>query len=179
MLASNSRRYVALLRGINLGARNRVPMARLRELCVEQGCEDVTTYIASGNVVLSSWKEPDELATTLERAIEKEFGHDVAVVVLTASEMAAVVKSNPFPNAAPGTLHVAFLAKPIDKSAVERLEKLSFPPEELAVLGRQIYLHLPNGYGRAKLPTAMDRIVGKQATVRNWRTVATLSEMAS
>ena len=171
-------RYVALLRGINLGPRNRVPMARLREVCEEQGCEDVRTYIASGNVVVSYSEGKEKLARSLEKAIETEFGHDVAVVVLTAREMAAVAKNNPYPEAKPGTLHVAFAAKPIGKPEAERLRALNFPPEELTVRGRQIYFHLPNGYGRASLPTQIDRIVSKTTTVRNWRTVQTLSDMA-
>jgi uncharacterized protein (DUF1697 family) len=167
------------LRGINLGARNRVPMARLRELCAEEGGEDVQTYIASGNVVLTSPDSADVLARRLERAIEREFGHDVSVVVLTAAEMAAVVKRNPFPKAAPGTLHVAFAAKPFAKAEVARLHTLDSPPEELRVERRQVYLHLPNGYGRASLPNEVARIVGKQTTVRNWRTVEALDKLVN
>ena len=155
-----------------------MPMARLRELCEEQGCEDVRTYIASGNVVVRYGDGAEKLARSLEKAIETEFGHDVAVVVLTAREMAAVVERNPYPKAKAGTLHVAFAGTPIAKPEAARLRALQSPPEELTVRGRQIYFHLPNGYGRASLPTQIDRIVGKTTTVRNWRTVQTLSDMA-
>ena len=137
------------------------------------------TYIASGNVVVSYAGGADKLARSLEKAIETEFGHDVAIVVLTARQMAAVVKRNPFPNAKPGTLYVAFAGKPIAKPESARLRALESPSEELTVRGRQIYFHLPNGYGRASLPTQIDRIVGKTTTVRNWRTVQTLSDMAA
>jgi uncharacterized protein (DUF1697 family) len=177
--ASGKRRYVALLRGINLGARNRVSMSRLREICETVGGEDVKTYIASGNVVLTSADSAAELARRLGRSIEKEFGIDIVVVVMTASELATLVRKNPFPSAKLGTLHVAFAANAIDKSAAARLAKLDFPPQKLLVCGRQIYFHLPNGYGRAHLPMEIDRIVGKKTTVRNWRTVVTLSDMAS
>ncbi len=171
-------RYVALLRGINLGARNRVQMAKLRELCEASGATNARTYIASGNVVLDSRHTAQTVASELERAIEREFGISIAVVVLTAAEVAAVVKRNPFPSAAPDTLHVAFAAKPITKSATAHLAALDFPPDELAVRGRQIYMHLPNGYGRARLPVEMDRRAGQPITVRNWRTVTTLDKMA-
>ena len=152
-------------------------MVRLRELCAELGCEDVTTYIASGNVVLTSELDADKLARALETAIEREFGFDVAVVVLTAAELAVVVEKNPFPDAEPAALQVAFAATPIASADVERLQKVDLPPEELVVRGRQLYLHMPNGHVR-RLPAAIDRIVGKQITVRNWRTVETLTAMA-
>ena len=174
----SKKHYVALLRGINLGSRNRVPMARLREICEAAGCEQVRTYIASGNVVLKSAEAGDVLARRLERAIESEFGINVAVVVLTAAQLADVVKRNPFGNAEQGTLHVAFAAKPISSDDATRLKRLSFPPEELVVAARHIYFHLPHGYGRAALPGEIDRICGKTTTVRNWRTVVALKEMA-
>lgn len=172
-------RYVALLRGINLGARNRVPMARLRELCEASGATNARTYIASGNVVLDSQHAAQTVASQLERAIESEFGISIVVVVLTAAEIATVVKRNPFPNASSNSLYVAFAAKPISRSAITDLEALDFPPDELAVRGHQIYMHLPNGYGRGRLPVEMDRRAGQPITVRNWRTVTTLRDLAA
>jgi uncharacterized protein (DUF1697 family) len=175
---AGGRRYVALLRGINLAARNRVSMARLRKICEQQGGTDVRTYIASGNVVLTSSLAASTLRPKLEKAIETEFHINILVVVLTAQELADAVKRNPFPKAEPGTLHVAFAANPIAKADVDRLHGLDFPPEEVAVRGDQIYFHLPNGYGRARLPKEVDRVKVK-TTVRNWRTVTALLEMAT
>ncbi len=154
-------------------------MARLRELCEASGATNARTYISSGNVVLDSQHPAQAVATELERAIKSEFGISIAVVVLTASEVAAVVKRNPFSNAAPNTLYVAFAAKPISKSAAADLEALDFAPEKLAVHGRQIYMHLPNGYGRVRLPVEVDRRAGQPITVRNWRTVTTLRDLAA
>lgn len=153
-------------------------MARLREVVEAEGAQNARSYIASGNVVFESDQPASALTRRLEQAIEREFGHNVVVVVLTARDMAEIVKRNPFPKAEPGTLHVAFAAKPIAKSEAGRLSGLDFPPEELAVAARHVYFHLPNGYGRARLPAEIDRIVGKTATVRNWRTVEKLSVMA-
>jgi uncharacterized protein (DUF1697 family) len=177
--SQGKRRYVCLLRGINLGARNRVPMSRLRQICEAEGCEEVQTYIASGNVVLTSSLSPAIIGRRLERAIETEFRINIKVAVFTEAQLTAVVKNNPFPDAEPGTVHVAFAAQPITKAQIERLRRLHLPPEELGVRGRHIYFHLPNGYGRARLPTEIDRVVGKATTVRNWRTVLALNEMAS
>jgi len=154
-------------------------MAKLRELCEASGATNARTYIASGNVVLDSRHTAQTVASELERSIEREFGISIAVVVLTTAEVATIIKANPFSGAAPNTLHVAFAAKPITRSAAAGLEALDFPPDELAVRGRQIYMHLPNGYGRARLPVEMDRRAGQPITVRNWRTVTMLHSMAA
>lgn len=153
-------------------------MPRLRELCAELGCEEVTTYIASGNVLLRSDDPAEQLARRLERAIDGEFGFHVAVVVLTAAELSSVVAGNPFANADRDALQVAFAADPFSKADAGRLRKLDLPPEQLVVRERQLYLHMPSRHVR-RLPAAIDRIVGKQITVRNWRTVETLSTMAA
>ena len=181
MTVSSARpqRYVVLLRGVNLGARNRVPMARLREICEQAGCTDVKTYIASGNIVCTSLLGEETLRRRLETAIEKECSISIVVVVMTARQLAAVIKRNPFPRAAVGTIYVAFAAKPISTAATAELSTLEHLPEELKISGRQIYMHLPNGYGRVKLPIEVDRRAGQPTTVRNWRTVTTLGEMAT
>jgi len=171
-------RYVALLRGINLGARNRVPMARLRELVEEQGATKVRTYIASGNVVFDSAQPAAKLRASIEHAIESEFNIQILVAVVTAPELGRVVERNPYPNAQPGTLHVAFAVTPLTKDALYALRKLDFPPEELTPARTHVYMHLPNGFGTGQLNREMDKLIGKSVTVRNWRTVQTLAQMA-
>jgi uncharacterized protein (DUF1697 family) len=153
-------------------------MAQLRDACEAVGATNVRTYIASGNVVLDSELSVAALRERMEHDIKAEFGISIIVVVLTAAELAAVVAKNPYKNAEPGTLHAAFAPADFAKSDVDRLRKLDFPPEELAVIGRQIYYHLPNGYGNAQLPKEIDRAKLK-VTARNWRTVLALNEMAA
>ena len=177
-MPSTKRRYVALLRGINVGGNNRVSMAQLRELCAGFGATNVRTYIASGNVVLDSKLSPARLRTRLEHGIESEFGISIAVVVLTAAELAAAIEGNPYPDAEPGTLHLAVALADIVAADQHRLAALDFPPEELTVVGRRIYYHLPLGLGNAQLPKDVDRIKVK-TTTRNWRTVLALNEMAA
>jgi uncharacterized protein (DUF1697 family) len=172
-------RYVILLRGINLAGRNRVSMARLRETCAAIGCEDVRTYIASGNVVCTSGLPANALRTALEERIKGDFGFPVKVVVLTAGELSNVVDNQPFKNAESGSLHVAIAAQAVDMSAATALADLDVVGEQLSVTGRAIYFHLPNGFGRAKLPPSVDRRVKVPITVRNWRTILALSEMAN
>ncbi|MCA1844838.1 MAG: DUF1697 domain-containing protein [Actinobacteria bacterium] len=171
--------YVALLRGINVGGKSKVPMAALRDVCAAAGCEDVATYIQSGNVVLSSKLSADKLQAALEEAIAAEFGFNPAVMVRTATEMAAVVAKNPYADADEKTVHVGFLQAPPGAAAKKCLAAIDCGPEELALVGRDIYLHLPNGVGRADLPVKMERCLRPaQVTVRNWRTVTTLVELS-
>lgn len=176
----NMTRFVALLRGINVGGRAKVAMPALRETCESIGFTNVVTYIQSGNLVLSSSLAAPRLAAALEAAIAERLGVEPSVMVRTHSELADVLANNPFPDA-DATVHVAFLAAPLDARTVEGLRSVTFPPEEFAVRGAEIYLHLPNGMGRAKLPAALlnGRRLPVAATARNWRTVTKLAEMSA
>jgi uncharacterized protein (DUF1697 family) len=172
--------YVALLRGINVGGKTRVDMAALREICAAVGCEDVVTYIQSGNVVLKSKLSADELRTALEAAISEEFGFGPAVMIRTAKEMAAVIDRNPYPDADGKSIHVGFLHAPPDGATKKCLAAIDCGPEEVTVVGRDLYLHLPNGMGRAALPVQMERCLRPvPVTVRNWRTVTKVVELSA
>jgi uncharacterized protein (DUF1697 family) len=172
--------YVALLRGINVGGKAMVPMAALRETCASVGCEDVVTYIQSGNVVLRSPRRADKLQAALEAAIAERFGFEPAVMVRTGREMAAVVARNPFAGADEKHLHVGFLHGAPDRATEHCLGAIDCDPEQVTVVGRELYLHLPNGMGRAALPVKMERCLRPSpVTVRNWRTVTKLVELST
>ena len=170
--------YVALLRGINVGGKAKVAMAALRDVCASVGCEDVVTYIQSGNVVLRSSLNAESCGPRSKTAIADEFGFSPAVMIRTAKEMAAVVDRNPFPDADEKNRHVGFLHAAPDAATKKCLAALDCRPEELTSCGRDIYLHLPNGMGRANLPVKMERCLRPTPiTVRNWRTVTKLIEL--
>lgn len=172
-------RWVALLRAVNLGARNKVPMAELRRVLEEQGCESVRTYIQSGNAVFASALGRDALARQLEQGIEDAFGVATPVMLRSPREIARVVGAHPF---GPGTsrTQVAFLARKPGPAKARGLEALDIEPDRVEVVGSDVYLHLPNGVGGARLSGAhLQRALGVPATVRNWRTVARLAEMAA
>jgi uncharacterized protein (DUF1697 family) len=172
--------YVALLRGINVGGKTKIAMAALRDICASVGCEEVVTYIQSGNVVLESKLTADKLRAALEEAIAGEFGFNPAVMIRTAKEMSAVVDRNPFAGTDDKTVHVGFLHAAPDAATKKCLAAIDCAPEELTAVGRDIYLHLPNGVGRAALPVQMERCLRPTpVTVRNWRTVTKLAELAS
>ena len=175
--------YVALLRGINVGGRTRVKMDDLRRLFVALDHADVRSYLQSGNVIFKSpIEEPSCLAADVERSIARDLGLTVTVVLRTADDLAQVVANNPFlgRGADPATLHVTFLADAPDRDRAARLETPAGQPDELALAGREVYLHCPNDYGRTKLNNAsIERRLGVSATTRNWRTVTTLRDLAS
>ena len=172
---------VVLLRGVNLAGRNRVAMPRLREALAEAGFEDVRTYVQSGNVVLSSRARPSTVAAKVERAIHDEFGLDIPVVVRTRDEVAEVVGRNPLGEVAtnPKRYQVTFLAEPVGRDVVERIQAEAAPGEKVAVEGREIYAWHPDGVGRSKLATLLSgKKLGVTATARNWTTVTKLLELA-
>jgi uncharacterized protein (DUF1697 family) len=175
--------YVALLRGINVGGRTRVGMDDLRQLFNALGHADVKSYLQSGNVIFkSAVEESSRLAAGIERSIARDLGLTVTVLLRTADELAQVVATNPFlgRGADPATLHVTFLAEMPDRDRAARVETPAGQPDELALVGREVYLHCPNGYGRTKLNNAyIERRLGVAATTRNWRTATTLRDLAS
>jgi uncharacterized protein (DUF1697 family) len=169
-------RYVALLRGVNVGGKNTVPMAELRALFDSLGHTEVSTFIQSGNVVFTS-RVPVE-PESLEKSIAKHFGIKPAVVLRTASELEKVVKANPFAGVDPSKLHVGFMTQKPAAAAVKALDAVRYAPEEFVIRGREVYLHLPSGMGRAKLPGYLDRQLKLPTTVRNWNTVTELLGLA-
>lgn len=171
-------RYVALLRGINVGGRNKVAMPALRATCESLGCTDVTTYIQSGNVVLSSALSAADLRAALEKGIADQLGVSPTVMIRTHRQLADAIAANPFPDADTAALHIAFLNDALDEEQLATLAALEHPTEEIASHGAEVYFHLPNGMGRAKLPELFGRRIKIPATVRNWRTVTTLLDLS-
>ena len=166
-------RYVALLRAVNVGGTGILPMKELAALCVGLGFANVRTYIQSGNVVLASPVSEREVTTTLERALAERMGKRVDVIVRTAAELAAALAANPFPTADPARVGVVFLSDP---APADLLEQLVIPgPEEVRVVGRELFIHYPDGMGRSKLKLP-SVVVG---TTRNLNTVAKLTAMAA
>ena len=174
-------RQIALLRGINLGARNRVSMPDLRELLTGLGHEDVKTLLQSGNVVLTSVETGEALEQALERAIADELGVESAVVVRTARQLAGVVERNPLAGVAddPKRYQVSFLRAKPGAAVVRELEAADVAPEQVVVSGREIYAWHADGIQRSPLAKLLtDRKLGATATARNWSTVTKLLELA-
>ncbi len=174
-------KQVALLRGINIGSRNRIAMPQLRELLTSAGFKDVRTYVQSGNVVLSSSDKPEQVASECERQISAGLGLEIAVIVRTRSQLAKVVRLNPLEHVAvePKRYQVAFCSRKPDTETVRKLTALAVAPEELVAAGRELYAWYPDGVGRSKLAAQMTRLGSKlTVTARNWTTVTNLLAMS-
>jgi uncharacterized protein (DUF1697 family) len=174
--------YVALLRGVNLGSRNKVSMPAVRGLFEELGYGDVQTYLQSGNVVFTSSDGASAIVQRIERALARELGVRAAVVLRTKAELRRVVTGNPFAERQgdPKKLLVTFLRETPPRAAVAALDPQEHAPDEFHVARREVYLHCPNGYGRTKLSNAFfERKLGVPGTNRNWRTVTALANLAA
>jgi uncharacterized protein (DUF1697 family) len=172
-------RFVALLRGINVGGKNKLPMKDLTRIFEGAGCADVRTYIQSGNVVFAA-PASKGLAGRLEAAIAEQAGLRVPVVLRSARDYLAVAEANPFlaRGADEALLHVAFLSGTPEPERVARLDPSRSPPDELEVVGMQVYLHFPAGLAKSKFTNAyLDSTLKVVSTVRNWRTVQALAGM--
>jgi uncharacterized protein (DUF1697 family) len=180
-MKKDSSRHVALLRGINVGGKNMLPMKELAAMFAKAGCADVTTYIQSGNVVFCAEdKVVEGLGAGIAEQVEARFGIRVPVVLRAAAEIDAVLRANPFLKAGPSeeTLHVCFLADRPGKDLVAGLDAGRSTPDAFAVVGREIYMQLVNGMARTKLTNAyFDSKLKTVSTMRNWRTVLKLAEM--
>lgn len=174
-------RHVALLRGINLGARNRVSMPELRSALGKAGYEDVRTLLQSGNVVLSSERSPDAVARELEALVADAFGVESRVVVRSREQLAQVVQRNPLAETVkdPKRFQVSFLSAAPDPEIVRELTARDFAPEQVAFLGDEVYAWHPGGLQRSPLARLLDdRRLGVTATARNWNTVTKLLALA-
>jgi uncharacterized protein (DUF1697 family) len=170
---------VALLRGINVGGNNLLPMNALTEIFAAAGCHAIQTYIQSGNIVFRS-PAIDAVAPAVRAAIAARFGFNVPVIIRSAAEIARCIAACPFTKIAtdPASLHVMFLEDPPAPTLIAALDPERSPPDRFAVIGRDLYLHLPNGAARTKLTNAyFDARLKTVSTQRNWRTVLTLAEM--
>ena len=174
---------ISMLRGVNVGAHNRINMEALRALYESLKLRDAQTYVQSGNVIFKT-REKDlvRLAKRIEDGIEKKFGFQSDVVVRTVVELRDVVARNPFAKRRgiePGKLLVTFLAGDPGEEAREKVRGIKAEPDELRIDGREAYIYFPNGMGRPTLSWAtIPKILKVSGTGRNWNSVTKMLEMA-
>ena len=174
---------ISMLRGVNVGGHRKIKMIVLREICTALGFKNPQTYIQSGNVVFESGvTDGVRISEAIEQAIEEAVGFRPNVIVRSTGEMAAVVAANPFAkrdDLNPAKLVVLFLSGHPGQEVQDKIAGMASDPEEMVLLGRELYIYFPNGMGRSKLSLAMvERTLKMPATGRNWNTVLKLLEMA-
>jgi uncharacterized protein (DUF1697 family) len=173
--------HVALLRGINVGGRNKVPMAELREVVTSLGHTGVTTYIQSGNVLFTTdQRDNGKLASDLEAAITGTFGIKSSVVVLSREDLAGILDRNPYPEEPnPKLVHVVFLSAEPPSALLDRVKAAQSAAaakssrDTVTVIGPVLFLHTPDGFGNSDLASVVLRVLGT-ATARNWATATKL-----
>jgi uncharacterized protein (DUF1697 family) len=186
--------HVALLRGINVGGRNKIPMADLREVVTSLGHTGVSTYIQSGNVLFSTTEDDTaKLAAALESAIEDRFGIWSSVVVLSRDELARVLAANPYPDEPnPRMVHVVFLNGSPPETLLDRITAAESAVaakgsrDTVQLAGQALFLHTPDGYGTSELAQNVLKILappkksrpGLAATARNWATATKLLSLS-
>ncbi|MFI9723426.1 DUF1697 domain-containing protein [Streptomyces sp. NPDC052396] len=174
--------YVALLHGINVGGKRRVPMQLLRELLTGLGGTAVRTHLNSGNAVFThAGADAEELSQALERALADRLGFPVRCVVRAAADLRRVIDANPFADREfePGRLVVTFLSGPVRRDSVAGLDPAACLPDVFVLGEREVYLLCPDGLGDSRLARVLARRpLAEVATGRNWNTVCKLAELA-
>jgi uncharacterized protein (DUF1697 family) len=173
--------HLALLRGINVGGKAKLPMKELSAIFAAAGATNIRTFIQSGNVIFEA-AEPEKVTAAVTQEIARIYSYPGRIVLRSAAELKAAFKANPFAKAGAPTepLHIYFLADTPDPAAIKSLDPNRSPGDSFSIRNREVYLHLPNGMARTKLTNAwVDSKLKTISTARNWNTVAKLVELMS
>ena len=173
---------IALLRGINVGGHNKLPMRDLKAILAEIGLVNVQTYIQSGNVVCQTNRtDLPALSEEISAAIGESHGFVPRILLMGLADLATAVSQNPYPatDDQHKTLHFYFLESAPTNPDLASLEAIKTETEQFALMGKVFYLYAPEGIGRSKLAAKVERALGVPATARNWRTVSTVLEMGT
>lgn len=177
------KRYVAILRGINVGGKHKVKMEDLRGLLNNLGLNDVQTYIQSGNIIFNSSKSSiPSLIESIEKCLYSYYQFRIPCLVLSANEVAEALNNNPFLKDQQDItkLHCTFLREVPGEINIASIDVSQFEPDSFQIIGKIVYVHCPNGYGRTKLTnTFFEKKLKVEATTRNWKTTLKLHELSN
>jgi len=175
---------ISFLRGVNIAGHNKIKMIELSALYKKIGFKDAETFIQSGNIIFSNMENVPvkELATKIEKAINQKFNYNIPVLIRTEEEMRKIVAFNPFLNEEnfdPSKMAVIFLYEEPLPDQIDSIKNIDYPPDKFKIIGREIFIYCPNGFGKTKIYTGFFenkmKVVG---TGRNWNTINTLLEIA-
>ena len=172
--------YISFLRGVNMTGHNSIKMTDLADLYQKLGFKDAETFIQSGNVLFSSsdGSNESELGLKIEKAISEKFNYIVPVMIRTNRELADLFTTNPFleePDFDPSKMAVIFLHEEPSDNQIQKVVDVDYPPDKFKIIGREIYIYCPNGFGRTKIYTNFfERKMGVSGTGRNWKTITTI-----
>ncbi len=165
--------FLSILRGINVSGHKQIKMTDLKVLYESLGFKNVTTYIQSGNVIFENNSAKD-LSKQIDKKIFEKYNFNVPIIIRTAKEMEAIVNENPFlkeKNIEIEKLHVTYLDKEPTQENLDKIKDLNYEPDRFYIIGKEIYLYCPGGYGNTKLSnTFFENKLKVIATTRNWKT---------
>ncbi|WP_299072055.1 DUF1697 domain-containing protein [uncultured Paraglaciecola sp.] len=173
--------WIVLLRGINVGGNNILPMKKLSEMLLGLDCQNIQTYIQSGNVLLQHGETNKQiLSQQISEKIAQDFGFKPQILLLTLAQFEQAAINNPYYEAqsSPKTLHLFFLAENALHADLDSLTALKKDSESFVLKDQVFYLHAPDGIGRSKLAEKVERHLGVPITARNWNTVSKLLALA-
>ena len=164
---------LSILRGINVSGQKKILMSDLKKLYKELDFKNVQTFIQSGNVVFDS-KNSALIAEKIEQKIKQKNNFDVPVIIRTLDEMEITITNNPFLKTKGielDKLHVTYLSEIPSTESIKKVKEFNFEPDTFHIIGKEIYIHCPNGYGKTKLTnTFFEKKLNVTATTRNWKT---------
>ncbi len=178
-------KYISILRGINVSGQKKIKMADLKSTYENLGFQNVVTYIQSGNVIFNAERQSRiELVSTIEALIEETYHFHVPVQIRTNSEFESIIQGCPFGAVdidRDGTkVLVTFLSSAPEETAIAGIQEYVAAPEKLVIIGTEVYLYCPNGYGKSKLSNVfVEKKLGVEATTRNWKTVLKLYQLST
>jgi uncharacterized protein (DUF1697 family) len=165
------RKYIALLRGINISGQKIIKMADLRSYLTDIGLKNVQTYIQSGNIIFESNDSIKNLTQLIIDTIEKHYGFYVPTFILSPEQLQDAVNNNSYPNAEGNRLYLTFLSEEANLTGMEAIEEKLHETEYLSLIDNIIYFHCPNGAARSKITNNLiEKKLEVRATTRNWRT---------
>lgn len=176
--------YISFLRGINMTGHNSLKMTDLADLYRKLGFKNAETYIQSGNVIFSSddGSNESELGLKIEKGILEKFNYIVPVMIRTNKELSVLFSSNPFlnePGFDPSKMAVIFLHEEPSENQLQKVVNIEYPPDKFKIIGREIFIYCPNGFGKTKIYTNFfEKKIGVSGTGRNWKTITTLLGIA-
>lgn len=178
-ILATAQSFVSLLRGINVGGKNIVKMEKLRSLCESLGLENPRTYLQSGNVVFESSLKSSELASVINGKMRESLGIDVPVIIRSRNELSKIVAKVPYPKKTLSDVYVTFLSEAPKYFPKELFDSFASNVERCQLDGTEVFLYLPQGYGRTKLNNNLfEKKLKLMATTRNWKTVVALLKMS-
>lgn len=173
--------FVALLRAINVGGHNKVPMVELRSLAARLGWQDVRSYVQSGNLVFGHTGRPGALEGELERGLHEQFGLSVQVIVRSARAWRGLITTNPFPQESatePNLVMLSLSKAPLRSDAAAALTARATSGERIVQVPGALWIHFASGVAGTKLtPAVLERLAGSPVTMRNWRTVVAIGKL--